>query len=229
MKVLIVDDDRVLADLLSFTFRREGYEVLQAHDGATALRRWREEQPDLIILDVNLPKVSGFAICQQIRAQDNVPIILLTVRGKEDDIVYGLQIGADDYITKPFSPRQLVARAQAVMRRVSMASVQPSKYRVGELELDPNLRTVRVGQHKPQKLSRLQYKLLDFLAANAGHVLTTEAIIDYVWGPNGADNDTVRQLIRRLRSRIESDAGDRQYIETVPGLGYGLMISPVQD
>lgn len=229
MKVLVVDDDRVLADLVGFTFRREGYEVLQAYDGNTALQRWMEEQPDLIILDVNLPGINGFAVCQQIRAQDDVPIILLTVRGEEDDVIYGLQIGADDYVAKPFSPRQLVARAQAVMRRVNMASVQPTKYQVGDLELDPNRRTVRIGQNKPVTLSRLQYKLLDYLALNAGHVLTAGAIIDHVWGPQGADNDTVRQLVRRLRSKIEPDPDQPQYIETVPGLGYGLMITPERD
>ena len=115
MKALIVDDDRVLADVVAFTLRREGFEIVMAYDGDTALQRWFNEKPDLVVLDVNLPKLDGFAVCRRIREQADTPIILLTVRGEEDDVVRGLELGADDYITKPFSPRQLVARTQAVM------------------------------------------------------------------------------------------------------------------
>src|SRR5512145_2917969 len=121
MKVLVVDDDRVVADLVAFTVRRAGYEAILASDAVSTLRRWQEDQPDLIILDINLPGTpqlrDGFAICKHIRSQSDVPIILLTVRGEENDIVHGLEAGADDYILKPFSPRQLVARVQAVLRR----------------------------------------------------------------------------------------------------------------
>src|SRR5512132_2276104 len=121
MKVLVVDDDRVLADLVSFTLRRAGYEVVIAGDAGSAIRRWTEDQPDFIVLDVNLPGTpelqDGFAICRRIRSESDVPIIMLTVRGEEKDIVYGLEAGADDYVLKPFSPRQLVARVQAVTRR----------------------------------------------------------------------------------------------------------------
>ena len=116
MKALVVDDDRVLADVLAFTLRREGFDVIQAYDGSAALQRWSEAQPDLIVLDVNLPKIDGFTVCRRIREQTDTPILLLTVRGEEDDIVRGLDLGADDYIVKPFSPRQLVARAKAIMR-----------------------------------------------------------------------------------------------------------------
>jgi len=118
MKVLVVDDDRVLADVITFTLRREGFVVIQAHDGAAGLERWADDQPDLIILDVNMPKISGFEVCRRIRMQANTPILMLTVRGEEDDIVGGLELGADDYIVKPFSPRQLVARVNAILRRV---------------------------------------------------------------------------------------------------------------
>ena len=117
MKALIVDDDRVLADVLAFTLRREGFQIVLAHDGETALQRFAEEQPDLVVLDVNMPRMDGFAVCRRLRQQSDTPIILLTVRGEEDDIVAGLELGADDYMTKPFSPRQLVARVQAVLRR----------------------------------------------------------------------------------------------------------------
>jgi DNA-binding response OmpR family regulator len=231
MKVLIVDDDRVLADVLAFTMRRAGYQIIQAFDGESALQRWAEDRPDLIVLDVNLPKLDGFAVCQRIREQDNTPILLLTVRAEEDDIVYGLELGADDYITKPFSPRQLVARAQAVLRRAGKIPT-PAIRQVGELTLDPNRREIRFDDGETISLTPLESRLLDYLMLNAGHVLTTEAIIEHVWGPDGGDRDMLRQLVHRLRGKItkafrslgESDLTQPDYIETVPGLGYGLII-----
>jgi DNA-binding response OmpR family regulator len=226
MKALVVDDDRVLADLLAFTLRREGYRVIQAHDGEAALRSWAEERPDLIVLDVNLPLLDGFAVCRRIRQQqDNTPIILLTVRGDEDDIVHGLQLGADDYVQKPFSPRQLVARVQAVLRRAGKTAV-PAIRQVGALALDPQRREVRINAGQPVALTALETRLLDYLMLNPGRVLTNEAIINQVWGPDGGDRDMLRQLVRRLRRKIEPDPAQPVYIETVPGLGYGLTVSP---
>jgi DNA-binding response OmpR family regulator len=230
MKVLIVDDDRVLADVLAFTMRRAGYEIIQAFDGETALQYWAEDRPDLIVLDVNLPKLDGFAVCQYIREQANTPILLLTVRDEEDDIVHGLELGADDYITKPFSPRQLVARAQAVLRRAGKMPA-PATRQVGELTLDPSRREIHFGDGEAIPLTPLESRLLDYLMLNAGHVVTTEAIIEHVWGSDGGDRDMLRQLIHRLRgkitkaiqSQVESDLTQPDYIETVPGLGYGLI------
>jgi DNA-binding response OmpR family regulator len=231
MKALIVDDDRVLADVLAFTLRREGFQVIQAHDGAEALERWAEERPDLIVLDVNLPKLDGFAVCQRIRQEADTPILLLTVRGEEDDIVHGLELGADDYVTKPFSPRQLVARAHAVLRRVARGG-PPTVRQVGELTLDPSRRELQIGTSDGVSLTALETRLLNYLLLNKGHVLTAEAIIDHVWGPEGADRDMLRQLIHRLRGKL-AQAGELAgvdkdqslaYIETVPGLGYGLVI-----
>jgi DNA-binding response OmpR family regulator len=224
MKALVVDDDRVLADLIAFTLRREGFEVIQAYDGEVALQRWAETQPDLMVLDVNLPKIDGFTVCRQVREQADTPIILLTVRGEEDDIVRGLSLGADDYISKPFSPRQLVARAQAILRRAGK-SPAPAVRQVGELSLDPSRRELRVGQTEVVTLTPLESRLLDYLMLNAGHVLTNEAIIDHVWGAEGGDRDMLRQLVRRLRSKIEPDPAQPIYIETVPGLGYGLVVA----
>ena len=238
MKALIVDDDRVLADVLAFTLRREGFEIVMAYDGDTALQRWSNEKPDLVVLDVNLPKLDGFAVCRRIREQSDTPIILLTVRGEEDDVVRGLELGADDYITKPFSPRQLVARTQAVMRRAGK-SAAPAVRRVGDLALELSRRELRIvaneleGQPggEPVALTALESRLLDYFMLNAGHVVTSEAIIDHVWGAGGADRDMLRQLVRRLRGKIaqarhsEADASAQPpYIETVPGLGYGLTI-----
>jgi DNA-binding response OmpR family regulator len=234
MKVLIVDDDRVLADVLVFTMRRAGYQIVQAFDGKAAIQRWAEERPDLILLDVNLPKLDGFAVCQRIREQGDTPILLLTVRDEEDDIIYGLELGADDYITKPFSPRQLVARAQAVLRRAGKMPA-PATRQVGELTLDPSRREMRLGDGEPLSLTPLENRLLDYLMLNAGHVLTTEAIIEHVWGPEGGDRDMLRQLVHRLRgkitqafqSQVDADLSTPpDYIETVPGLGYGLITPP---
>ena len=222
MKALVIDDDRVLADLVAFTLRREGFHTIQAHDGEAALRRWQEETPDLIVLDVNLPKLDGFAVCRAIRAQANTPILLLTVREEEDDIVHGLGLGADDYILKPFSPRQLVARALAVLRRAgNLAS--PALRQVGELSLDVVRREVRLAEGQAISLTPLENRLLDYLMLNAGHILTAEDIINHVWGAEGGDRDALRQLVRRLRSKIEPDSANPIYIENVAGLGYGLV------
>jgi len=234
MKVLIVDDDRALADVVAFTLRREGFQIVQAYDGEAALQRWNEELPDLVVLDVNLPRLDGFAVCQRIREQSDTPILLLTVRGDEDDVVRGLELGADDYVTKPFSPRQLVARAQAVLRRAKGTLPTAHRGRVGELVLDSNRREMCIGQGSVVSLTPLETRLLDYFMLNAGQVLTAEAIIDHVWGVEGGDRDMLRQLVRRLRSKMAQSAGmpdqDTEpmhpaYIETVPGLGYGLTIT----
>lgn len=237
MKALVVDDDRVLVDVLAFTLRREGFQVTRAFDGEMALQLWAEVHPDLIVLDVNLPKLDGFTVCQRIRDQANTPIILLTVRDEEDDIVYGLELGADDYITKPFSPRQLIARAQAVLRRAGKMSA-PAIRQVGALTLDPSRREIHLVEGEPVLLTPLENRLLDYLMLNAGHVLTAEAIIEHIWGTEGADRDMLRQLIHRLRSKIAQatpvDLADQNSspqiprIETIPGLGYGLVVDRTQ-
>ena len=222
MKVLVVDDDRTLSDLVAFTLRREGYETIQAYDGEAALQRWQQDHPDCIILDVNLPKRDGFSVCRTIRQQqDDVPIIMLTVRDNEDDLIEGLHIGADDYIYKPFSPRQLLARMQAVLRRAGKTQVTAVR-EANNLTLDTSRREVRIGSEPPVSLTSLECRLLDYLMANAGQVLPNEAIISHVWGIDGGDRDMLRQLVRRLRSKIEPDSANPRYIETIPSLGYGF-------
>lgn len=231
MKALVVDDDRVLADVVAFTLRREGFEVAKVYDGEAAIAAWAETQPDLIILDVNLPKLNGFEVCRQIRRHDNTPVLLLTVRDEEDDIVLGLELGADDYITKPFSPRQLVARIQAILRRAGKKPT-PAVRQAGQLTLDPNRREISVegtGQSAP--LTPLECQLLDYFILNLGHVLTADSIIGHVWGAEGGDRDMLRQLIRRLRSKMslvtpedEEILSQLPRIETIPGLGYGLVL-----
>ena len=230
MKVLVVDDDRVVADLVAFTVRRAGYEAVIANDAASALRRWTEDRPDLIILDINLPGTpqlkDGFAICQYIRSQSQVPIILLTVRGEENDIVHGLEAGADDYVLKPFSPRQLVARVQAVMRRgpTKETSSSPSRLSVDGLDFNPRLREVSLSNGVTKSLTSLESRLLEYLMLNAGHILTTGDLISDVWGATGGNSEMLRQLVRRLRAKIEDDSSNPYYIQNLPGLGYAFRL-----
>jgi len=222
MKILIIDDDRVLADVVAFTLRREGFEVIQAYDGMAGLVRWADEQPELVVLDVNMPKMDGFEVCRRIRAQSDTPILLLTVRGEEDDIVAGLEIGADDYIVKPFSPRQLVARAKAILRRAGVQPV-PTELSCRDLYFLPAKREVILTPGEdPISLTPLESRLLESLLVNAGQVLTFDRIIDQVWGAGGGDRDMLRQLVRRLRAKIEPNPSEPTYIQTVPGLGYGI-------
>lgn len=225
MKALVVDDDLALADVVAFTLRRAGFEVIVAHDGQSALDRWQLEAPDIIILDLNLPKLDGLQVCQRVRAQAETPIIILSVRGDEDDIVRGLQIGADDYIVKPFSPRQLVARAEAVLRRVSDRGQNvPGPVKVGDLFLDPNRCEVRIAQDKPLRLTKLECKLLETLMINHDQVMTYDMLIDDVWGPVGGDRSMLKQLVYRLRRKIETDPSSPEYISTVQGIGYSLSV-----
>lgn len=229
MKVLVVDDDRVLLDLISFTLRREQFEVIQALNGARALELWEKEQPDLVVLDANLPQVDGFTVCRRIRQAGDTPVIMLTVRGEEDDIVRGLSLGADDYMLKPFSPRQLVARIQAVLRRSGKAAV-PAVQQVSHLSLDPGRREARWGDQPPIALTPLESRLLSYLMLNAGQVLTNEALIAHLWGAEGADRDMLRQVVRRLRAKLAlaysgapaAEPPPHNFIENISGLGYGL-------
>jgi len=221
MKALVADDDLALADVVSFTLRRAGFEVITAHDGQAALNRWQAEHPDIIILDLNMPKLSGLQVCQRVRAQDDTPIIILSVRGDEDDIVRGLQLGADDYIVKPFSPRQLVARAEAVMRRTNDRSQSmPGPLKVGDLTLDPNRCEARTGARELIRLTKLECKLLESLMINRGQALTFDMLIEDVWGPDGGDRSMLKQLVYRLRRKIETDPSEPVYVATVPGIGY---------
>ncbi|MBT3390728.1 MAG: response regulator transcription factor [Chloroflexi bacterium] len=222
MKALVVDDDLALADVVSFTLRRGGYEVVAAHDGLTALERWESESPDIIVLDLNLPKLDGWEVCRRIRLQDNTPIIMLTVRGGEDDIVQGLKLGADDYIVKPFSPRQLLARVEAVLRRSSIAALTPGPLSAGSLTLDISRHQITRDDELLAKLTPLENRLLEVLMINQGQVLTAESLIDHVWGPGMADKAMLKQLIYRLRNKIEFDSSAPRCLETVPGVGYSL-------
>lgn len=229
MKVLLVDDDLSLAEVTAFALRRAGFLVVLAHDGEQALDIWAEEHPDLIILDIQLPGKDGLSVCRELRAMSSVPIIMLTVRDSDDDIVHGLEIGADDYLTKPFSPKQLIARAHAVLRR-SSGMLQPAGQQaplvVGDLELDPMRQTVCSPQGLV-RLTRLEFRLLHYLVINHGQIVPTEAILSHVWGYAGTgDRTLLKQLVYRLRQKIVHPDPDRHYIETVPGIGYTIANEP---
>ncbi len=223
MKILIVEDDLPLADVLSFTLRRSGYEVIAAHDGLSALELWESEAPALILLDLNLPRLGGLAVCQRIRAVDQTPIIILSVRGEEDDVVRGLELGADDYIAKPFSPRQLVARMQAVLRRAGIAA-KPGQITVFGVTLDPSRREIHLPGQPAVSLTALECRLLEVLMINSGHVLPADSLITAVWGPSGGDRAMLKQLVYRLRRKLETDPQQTPYLETVPGVGYAFVI-----
>jgi len=222
MKALIVDDDLALADVVSFTLRRAGYEVIEAHDGQVALERWRAERPDFLVLDLNLPRLSGLEVCRQIRAEADTPILILSVRDEDDDVVNGLQAGADDYIVKPFSPRQLVARIDTVLRRVKGSRPVADRFSAGGLVLDASRSELSAAGGDPLRLTPLESSLLQTLMLNQDQVVTSESLIDHVWGPNGADRAMLKQLVYRLRAKLEPLAGGAVRLETVPGLGYSL-------
>lgn len=224
MNVLIVDDDLALADVLSFTMRRAGYEVSLAHDGLTALERWRTAAPDLILLDLNLPRVDGLSVCRQIRAVDDTPIIMLTVRGDDEDIVTGLECGADDYVVKPFSPRQVVARVEAVLRRATHGAISPGPIEAGGLTLDLTRHHLVQGDEVLAQLTRLECRLLEALMYNHGQVLLADQLIDYVWGAAGGDRGMLKQLVYRLRQKIEPDPSNPVMLTTVSGIGYAFYL-----
>jgi DNA-binding response OmpR family regulator len=229
MKALIVDDDRTLADLLAFTLRKAGFETYIAHDAIGALEVFEQEMMDIILLDVNLPGKpglrDGFDVCQAIRQTSNVPIILLTVRDEEEDIVKGLTWGADDYVLKPFSPRQLVARINALLRRTALGKkLGDAPYIFGDIIFKPGIREFTRQGLESLILTKLESRLLEYLMLNEGQVLLAENIIDHVWGPGGGSTEMLRQLVRRLRMKIEGDPSKPQLIRNLPGVGYGFNI-----
>ena len=222
MKVLVVEDDLALSDVVSFTLRRAGYEVMTAHDGLAAVEAFEQVPPDLILLDLNLPRLDGLGVCRKVRAVSDVPIIILSVRAGDEAVVRGLEMGADDYMVKPFSPTQLVARIRAVMRRVGV-SAAPTMLTVAGLALDRSRGEVlRIADGAAVRLTGLELKLLEAPRPHPGQVLPSDSLITTVWGPEGGDRTMLKQLMYRLRSKIEVDASRPVYVETVPGIGYAL-------
>ncbi len=221
MKVLVVEDDLALSDVIAFTMRRAGFDVVAAYDGLAALDQWAAEQPDLVLLDLNLPKLDGLSVCRRIRNQSATPIIMLTVRSSDEAVVAGLETGADDYIVKPFSPTQLTARARAVLRRAGATST-PGTMEAAGLSLDRSRNEVQRVGGQPIRLTPLEVRLLEALMLNAGRVLSADALISTVWGLEGGDKAMLKQLVYRLRAKVETDPAQPTLVETVPGIGYVL-------
>ena len=222
MKILVVDDDLELLGLISYALRQAGYLTVEATDGAAGLAAFQSESPALVILDVNLPRLSGLDVCRQIRAASATPVMMLTVRGAEEDQVQALDLGADDYLTKPFSPRTLLARVRALLRRAGGAE-RPAPLVAGDFALDLEQQAVSVAGGAAVRLTRLELRLLQLLLANAGHTLPTERLLRHVWGARASDDrQLLKQLVHRLRQKIEADAAAPRYLVTVAGVGYCL-------
>ncbi|HET9731831.1 MAG TPA: response regulator transcription factor [Acidimicrobiales bacterium] len=220
--VLIVEDEESFVDALTVALEREGFAPQVARDGIEAVRTFDSGWPDLVLLDVMLPGMSGIDVCRHIRRTSNVPVIMVTARNDEVDTVVGLEVGADDYITKPYRLRELVARIRAVLRRAADRELTESEgaVTVGDVTVDPERREVRVrGQVVP--LPRKEFELLEVLITHAGRVLTRERLIDEVWGSDYVgDTKTLDVHIRRLRNKVEDEPGEPTRITTVRGVGY---------
>ncbi|MCF2596563.1 response regulator [Pseudoflavonifractor phocaeensis] len=228
--ILIVEDEQNIVDILSFNLSREGYDTLEAYDGPTGLQLALESNPDLILLDLMLPGMNGFDVCRKVReAGSSIPIIMLTAREEETDKVLGLELGADDYITKPFSMRELLARVKANIRRVSMmpAPAAPAELpakdlvRLGRVTIDREKATI-FKDGRPLDLTQREYDLICFLASQPGKVFSREALMEHVWNYEGYVGDVraVDVAVRRLREKIEDDPAAPKFIVTKRGMGY---------
>ena len=222
-RVLVVDDEPRIREVVEKYLTREGFQVATANDGEAALATYHAHKPDLIVLDLMLPKMDGLEVFRRLRALTAIPVIMLTAKGEETDRIVGLELGADDYITKPFSPRELVARVKAVLRRANAGMTLDAAERPlvrGELRIDPRARSVQVGERDVELTSK-EFELLWFLASHPGQVFTRTQLLDRVWGYEFyGDASTVTVHVRRLREKIEPDPADPQYITTTWGVGY---------
>ena len=225
-RILIVEDDPNLLAALEYNLQNDGYDVVTAMDGAAAVETARKEKPDIVILDVMLPKMNGFEVCRILRRETVVPILMLTARVEETDKIVGLEIGADDYMTKPFSMRELLARVSAMLRRANMTELTPASgmtiFKIGELAIDPARHRATLRE-TTLKLTPKEFDLLAFLVGNRGLVFTRDQLLEKVWGYDYAgDTRTVDVHIRWLRKKIETDSQKPEYLITVRGTGYKL-------
>ncbi len=221
-RILVVDDEIGIIKFLRARLVAQGYDVFTAMDGNDAIQAVEMEMPDLIILDIKMPKMDGFEVCSRIREWSQIPVIMLSARSDEMDKVKCLELGADDYITKPFGAKELIARVSAVLRRTAVTSVTPTQLSVrsGDLEINFALRKVTLGSEEVQ-LTPTEYSLLQELSLNAGKVLTHSHLLKKVWGPEyGNETDYLHTFIRRLRRKLEPDLSEPLYIANVPGVGY---------
>ena len=221
--ILLVDDEDSLQKLLTFPLERDGFRVVQARDGEQALRMFGDEHIDLVVLDLMLPKVDGLEVCKRLRADSNVPIIMLTARGEELDKVLGLELGADDYITKPFSIREFRSRVRALLRRAGLPRERAREAETiesGELRIEPARRTVELAG-EPVQLTYVEFELLTALASEPARVFTREMLLRALWGDSAyREPRTIDVHVRHLREKLERDPREPEYIFTVRGVGY---------
>lgn len=222
-RILLVDDEQAVQKLLTFPLQKDGYDVVVAGDGAEALRLFNESAFDLVVLDLMLPKLDGLEVCKRLREKSSVPIVMLTAKGEEVDKVLGLEIGADDYITKPFSMREFRSRIKAVMRRAQMVEQsmpEEKTIEAGRLKIDFPKRLVTVGG-EPTQLTFVEFEILAKLALNPGRVFSRTMLLEQIWGDSEfRDPRTIDVHIRHLREKVEQDPKDPEYIFTVRGVGY---------
>jgi len=221
-RILLVDDEKSIQTLLSYPLRKDGYHVTSAQDGREALQRFDESRFDLVILDLMLPKLDGVEVCRQLRSRSQVPIIMLTAKGSETDKVAGLEVGADDYITKPFSMREFRSRVKAALRRSRMIGEPPGEEMIeqGDLTVDFGRRMVTLRDEEV-RVTYVEFEILGALARTPGRVLTREALLEHVWGDSEyRDPRTVDVHIRHLREKLESDPKEPEFLFTVRGVGY---------
>jgi two-component system alkaline phosphatase synthesis response regulator PhoP len=228
-KILIVDDEKNIVELIKFHLKKENYRVIEAYKGKDALDLYRKEKPDLIILDVMLPDMGGFEVCKTIRKESRVPIIMLTAKGEEIDKILGFELGADDYITKPFSPRELLARIKAVLKRTRTSNIDTNQIQVGPFKINVNKREI----YKNDVLLELkpkEFDLLKLFITNPGRVFTRQYLLEQIWGYDYlGDTRTVDVHIRRLRQKIEDNDKNATYIKTVHGVGYKFVVESEQE
>jgi DNA-binding response OmpR family regulator len=218
--VLVVDDEPIVRDVVVRYLRREGYETLEAGDGLDAQELLRRHEPSLVVLDLMLPGMDGLQLCQWIRSRSELPVIMLTARAEEADRIVGLELGADDYLTKPFSPRELAARVRTVLRRAARTAASSERIVHGDLELDGAAREVTKAG-RPLRLTAKEFDLLWFFASHPRRVFSRDQLMDRVWGYEPAfDTGTVTVHVRRLREKIEDDPSTPRHLETVWGVGY---------
>jgi DNA-binding response OmpR family regulator len=219
--ILVVDDEPIVREVVAQYLRQDGFDVEVAADGPEALSNFNRARPDLVLLDLMLPGIDGIEVCRRIRAQSNVPVIMVTAKGDETDTIIGLGVGADDYVSKPFSPRELVARVKAVLRRASAPVIaEGDPLHFSSLTIRPDRRQVEVAG-TPVDLTAREFDLLEFLAKHPGRVFSRDELLDKVWDwAYASDGGTVTVHIRRLRQKIESDPERPRYIKTVWGVGY---------
>jgi DNA-binding response OmpR family regulator len=224
VKILVADDDLDLLGLVAYSLTNAGYLVVKASDGHAALATFDSESPDLVILDINMPGTSGFEVCTAIRARGDVPVMMLTARGEEQDLVKALDLGADDYLTKPFSPKTLLARVKALLRRAS-ADRAHAPLSAGRVTLDLEGYSVRVGNGEPITLTKLELRLMQMLLAQAGRPVNSDRLLVQVWGHRGSgDRQLLKQLVHRLRHKIEANPAVPQLLQTAAPSGYKLVV-----